>query len=591
MFVQYKDINTLVLDSGVDTTDEEIQKASVILLVYDVTVQDTKHRLDQYWLPKISEINEEIPVILVGNKVDMRPIHFENDLESLITPLVMKYKQVEMGIECSAKAYLKLIDVIFCAQRAVLFPIAPLQDPITKELTTDYEKALLRIFRICDRDCDGYLDDGEIWDMQASVFNGDLQPCHIEGLKEFLRQTCHSEKYSREDAQKGINFEAFKCLNTIFIKRMKLQTSWMILEHYGYNEKLRISEEYLVSNEIKEDELNQKWEGIELSSITEEYLLRLFGNHWTSEGYLTESGIDEIFQTTIEGCPWDIPNEAKILNENCIDRTTWINLWQKALFEDYEKAFELLVYLGFCDQFYNAVEIKTGRERYLLSESKKTVLNCFVVGGDKVGKSSFLEMFLKENLQDEIYDPDKDRSIVASVEVNNKIKTLILTEFHTPSISEQLLNNKKRANYCDVFCLMHDGSEKSAKFLNEIHPKLPKRIPKVIIRTKADVAARVGNVSTEELANELRTSQYIEISNKNIAQVKEAVGLLTQTALFPIKGLEHNIVEVLKEEIAKQKKKKQQMYAYSAIGAVVVVGGCIFAAKPVWTHLKKFFIH
>lgn len=189
MFVQYKDINTLVLDSGVDTTDEEIQKASVILLVYDVTVQDTKHRLDQYWLPKISEINEEIPVILVGNKVDMRPIHFENDLESLITPLVMKYKQVEMGIECSAKAYLKLIDVIFCAQRAVLFPIAPLQDPITKELTPDYEKALQRIFRICDRDCDGYLDEGEISDMQASVFNGDLQPCHIEGLKEFLRQT------------------------------------------------------------------------------------------------------------------------------------------------------------------------------------------------------------------------------------------------------------------------------------------------------------------------------------------------------------------------------------------------------------------
>lgn len=365
----------------------------------------------------------------------------------------------------------------------------------------------------------------------------------------------------------------------------------MILEHYGYNEKLRISEEYLVSNDIKEDELNQKWEGIELSTITEEYLLRLFSNHCTREGYLTESGIEDIFQTTIDGCPWDIRNEVKILNEDCIDRTAWINLWQKAFFEDYEKAFELLVYLGFCDQFYNAVEIKTGRETYLLSESKKTILNCFIVGADEVGKSTFLEMFLKENLQEEIYDPDKDRSIVATVDVNNKTKTLILTEFYTPTVVEQLLNNPKRGIYCDVFCLMHDGTEKSAKFLKEIYSKLPERIPKVIVRTKTDVAARVGNVSTEELANELRTSQYIEISNKNLAQVKDAVSLLTQTALFPIKGLEHNIVEKLRQEIAKQKKQKQQMYAYSAIAAAFVVGGCILVAKPAWASIKKFFIH
>lgn len=106
-------MTTLLIDSDKETTDEEIEKASVILLIYDVTTQESKNHLDQYWLPKISKINEEIPVILVGNKVDLRPSHFENDLEALITPLIMNYKQVEMGIECSAKAYLKLVDVLF----------------------------------------------------------------------------------------------------------------------------------------------------------------------------------------------------------------------------------------------------------------------------------------------------------------------------------------------------------------------------------------------------------------------------------------------------------------------------------------------
>lgn len=113
MFVQYKDISTILLDSSEDVSDEDIEKANVILLVYDVNIQETKQRLDTYWLPKILEINEDIPVILVGNKVDMRPSHFEIDLESIITPLIMKFKQVEMGIECSAKAYIKLIDVVF----------------------------------------------------------------------------------------------------------------------------------------------------------------------------------------------------------------------------------------------------------------------------------------------------------------------------------------------------------------------------------------------------------------------------------------------------------------------------------------------
>jgi mitochondrial Rho GTPase 1 len=67
-----------------------------------------------------------------------------------------------MGIECSAKGYVGLIDIISCAQKAVLYPIAPLQDNLTKQLKPEFEKALQRIFRILDRDCDGMLNDDEL---------------------------------------------------------------------------------------------------------------------------------------------------------------------------------------------------------------------------------------------------------------------------------------------------------------------------------------------------------------------------------------------------------------------------------------------
>jgi hypothetical protein len=51
----------------------------------------------------------------VGNKVDLRSSHAEGELESLLTPLFFDYKQVEMGIECSAKGHMNLIDIVYCA--------------------------------------------------------------------------------------------------------------------------------------------------------------------------------------------------------------------------------------------------------------------------------------------------------------------------------------------------------------------------------------------------------------------------------------------------------------------------------------------
>ena len=96
-------------------TDNEIEKAHVIILVYDVNNFDIIKRLRLYWLPRIAKINDKVPVIMCGNKMDLRSATAEGELESLLTPNFMQFKQVEMGIECSAKGYIGLIDIIACA--------------------------------------------------------------------------------------------------------------------------------------------------------------------------------------------------------------------------------------------------------------------------------------------------------------------------------------------------------------------------------------------------------------------------------------------------------------------------------------------
>ena len=123
---------------------------------------------------RISKINEKVPVIFVGNKCDLRSSNADNELSNLLNHHYEQFKQVQMGLECSAKISFNLIDIITSAQRTVLYPIAPLYDTIEKSLKPDYQKALLRIFRICDTDGDGIMDDQDLINLQKEVFDENL---------------------------------------------------------------------------------------------------------------------------------------------------------------------------------------------------------------------------------------------------------------------------------------------------------------------------------------------------------------------------------------------------------------------------------
>lgn len=71
-----------------------------------------------------------------------------------------------MGIQCSAYYDRNVKKVLNCAQRAVLYPLGPLYDLNSKELTIDFQKAIKRIFRILDKDLDGRLSDNELRNLQ-----------------------------------------------------------------------------------------------------------------------------------------------------------------------------------------------------------------------------------------------------------------------------------------------------------------------------------------------------------------------------------------------------------------------------------------
>jgi len=139
--------------------------------VYAIDVAESFQRVVSYWLPYLRSLGRNVPVVLVGNKVDLRGDDINNDaLEDQIMPIMDEFKEVETCVECSTKIPLNVTELFYFAQKAVLHPTAPLYDSREHVLKPASIEALRRIFRLCDKDKDGVLNDAELNDFQVRPF-------------------------------------------------------------------------------------------------------------------------------------------------------------------------------------------------------------------------------------------------------------------------------------------------------------------------------------------------------------------------------------------------------------------------------------
>lgn len=151
-----KDIFTELVDTSASSDlRQEIKQSDLVLLVYDVSCPESVLRLREHWLPIIQSIDREKPVVIAGNKYDKieLPVDQERDytpVREVLRGLVRSYRQVQMGIECSAAYDRNVKKVLNSAQRAVLYPLGPLYDLTSKHISPKFRKALIRIFRILD---------------------------------------------------------------------------------------------------------------------------------------------------------------------------------------------------------------------------------------------------------------------------------------------------------------------------------------------------------------------------------------------------------------------------------------------------------
>nr|XP_051698156.1 mitochondrial Rho GTPase 2 isoform X4 [Oryctolagus cuniculus] len=423
---------------------DEIRKANVVCVVYDVSEEATIEKIRTKWIPLVNggtEAGRRVPIILVGNKSDLRP---GSSLEAVL-PIMSQFAEIETCVECSAKSLRNVSELFYYAQKAVLHPTAPLYDAEAKQLRPACAQALTRVFRLSDQDLDQVLSDQELNAFQESCFGRPLAPQALEDVKMVVSR--HVAGGVREG---GLTLEGFLFLNTLFIQRGRHETTWAILRRFGYSDALQLTADYLSPPLHVPPGCST-----ELSHLGYQFVQRAFERHdQDRDGALSPAELRSLFSVFPEapwgpGLPSTVPTEAGRLPLH-----GYLCQWTLLAYLDVQRCLGHLGYLGYptlCGQDSQAQAITVTREKRLDQEKGQTqrrVLLCRVLGAPGVGKSAFLQAFLGRGLGESPAEPPAHA--INTVHVRGQEKYLILCEVGADGLPD---------TSCDVACLLFDGRD------------------------------------------------------------------------------------------------------------------------------------
>lgn len=281
--------HNILIDTTAKPSTATLNRATVILLLFDPADPTSTNRITQHWLPTLRAHGLNVPVILVATKHDLHP-HIA--IHQLATSIMIKFKEVESAIKTSSKLNYNLEQVLHLAINAVKNPTAPLYDSKTHALKLVAQKALGRIFGWVDRNRDGVLDQAELDQFQRLCFGTPLEPHEMEGLIGLIESAPELE--GRGVRQGGVTKEGFLWLQTWFIQHGRLETTWTVLRSFGFGQDLTLRDDFLQPPfPIPVDST------VELSPQGYQFFTNLFKSFdLDQDGVLGEEELEKLFEGT-----------------------------------------------------------------------------------------------------------------------------------------------------------------------------------------------------------------------------------------------------------------------------------------------------
>ncbi|XP_066966976.1 mitochondrial Rho GTPase isoform X2 [Macrobrachium rosenbergii] len=474
-------------EQSVDQLRAEVNHADVICIVYSVDDEDTLDRVTGHWLPFIrSTLGQQhhTPVILVGNKVDL----VDYSTMEIVLQTMMDYSEIETCVECSARTLKNISEMFYYAQKAVLHPTAPLYILEERDLTEKCKKALVRIFKICDMDNDGLLNDQELNTFQRRCFNAPLNPQALEELKTVVQRNVSDGVHTD-----CLTLRGFLFLHRLFIQRGRHETTWTVLRRFGYNDNLQLSKDYLFPSLRVPPGCTT-----ELNHAGYAFLTGLFEKYdQDQDSALNPQELVDLF-STCPVMPWspDVFYSVHTNDKGWITLQGYLAQWTLWTLLDVQRTLEYLAYLGYCgtgdDNQLSAITVT--REKRIDLQKKQTmrsVYQCHVIGPRDAGKTTFCQGLLGRSLEEvqEIPEDRLPRHMISTLQVYGQEKYLVLHDIDVHNITDALMPNEVQ---CDVACLVYDVSNpKSFEYVARIYLKYfsETSIPVLFVANKSDMSA------------------------------------------------------------------------------------------------------
>ena len=520
--------------------ETELRRANVIVLVYSVIDTESFERIPSYWLPYIRSLGINVPVILVGNKVDMRQSDFADEaLEEEIAPLMADFKEVETCIECSARLALNVSEVFFYAQKAVLYPTAPLYDSRTHTLKPACVEALRNIFCLCDTDKDGVLNDEELNDFQLLCFNAPLQLQELEGIKHLVMDG--EEGLSDPPLVDGaLTLAGFLYLHTLFIQRGRLETTWTVLWTFGYGMDLQLSHTYVYPPFDVPAGM-----AVELSPSGYQFLTEVFKAHDKDhDGALNEAELASLFATAPGGRhPWGAGFPASTVTDEtgAVTLQGWLAQWSMTTLLEHRTTLAYLAYLGYplfahplhlggsgahtpthagaathssAPTSYAWLDGAAGNAKASYEEKpaatvsalklarprrpgdrkrhgaeQSSVFLALVLGAPGSGKTALLRTLVGKPFQTRYTPTHRLRRAVCAVEQGGAERYLVLQEYGSRNEAEALRSPAKLAHVNAIVFVYDSSDTNSFSYVSNLRQQFPAlaHFPTLFVATKCDL--------------------------------------------------------------------------------------------------------
>lgn len=568
--------------------DEELAQADVVVLVYTVDSEESTKRIPSYWLPKFRSMSLKVPVILVGNKIDKRGGISDPGaaakMEAFIKPIMDEFREVDVCIECSAKTVSNISEVFYFAQKAVLYPTGPVYNVETQSLKPPASAALRRIFKICDKDGDGGLNDKELNDFQYTCFNVHLKPKELEGVKKVVRE---SRPTNGLNADGSLSIEGFIFLHTLFVQKGRLETTWIVLRKFGYSDEMLLSLGPSDELDVKADE------SVELSLKGKEFLEHLFAlNDKDKDGMLSPSDLKSVFGECPNGAfSHAVEVGGPRLTESCDEEgkpdhmtlNGFMARWAMYVMDSPKDAMLTLLYLGYQDELRTALAVTKSRKRDRWGRSvSRNVLNIVLFGGDGGLKTDVIRGLV------DLPAEGRDEAYVASgaeVESESEKKTLILR--HVPDSDKdvgKVLSSNEALEKIDIVCLAFDAEsktsyEKCRAIYEALQGKKPEiRVPVVFVAgvgsgTGGEVLGEADRFCEDEM---IPVPVRVDVKESEFGNLYEdllGVGLYPQVACPDYYGAE--------------KESSGMSTTLKVVAGVVVVGVAAYGAKRLYDYYSS----